>query len=81
MISISDGVGSLSDAKGSAEKNAQIFSERVRPKLPAFKRISAVSGDKGIKTQAIIPTMRDQVQIRGSTNKLLSGATREILLK
>ena len=40
-----------------------------------------MAGANGIKRQAIIPTIRDQKQIRGSTNRLVNGATSEILLK
>ena len=53
----------------------------MRPKLPALNRTVAMVGAKGMKREAIIPIIRDQKHMSGSTNKLVNGATSEILLK
>jgi hypothetical protein len=81
VISTGDGVGSHSEEYGNNVKKAHIFAARISPKLPATKRSFATAGKTGMQMLATRPIIRDQKQMRGSTSKLVTGATRENLLK
>ena len=81
MISTGEGVGSHSEAYGHDEKKAQILSATISPTLPVAKRTFARAGKSGIHKLATRPIISDQKQMRGSTSKLVIGATRENLLK
>ena len=81
MTSIGAGVGSHIEANGNDAKKAQTLSAIISPKLPITKSILANAGKRGIHKLATRPIIRDQKHIRGSTIKLVIGATRENLLK